>query len=56
MGYIDSLFTGQAETSGVSVSESSNLMSINSISGHSAVYRHLKVGSKVADKQQKQAG
>lgn len=55
MGYINSLFTGQAETSGVAVSESSNLMSINSISGHSAVYRHLKSAGQATDKQQKQA-
>ena len=42
MGYINSLFTGQSESFGVAVSESSHFLSIDSISGHPAVYRHLK--------------
>ena len=42
MGYINSLFTGQSEISGVAVSEFSRYLSIDSISGHPAVYRHLK--------------
>jgi len=55
MGYIDSLFSAQTKISGVAVSESSAMLSINSISGHSAVYRHLKNAGKVEVKQQKQA-
>lgn len=55
MGYINSLFTAQTKTSGVAVSESSNLLSIHSISGHPAVYRHLKNGCKAESKRQKQA-
>lgn len=42
MGYINSLFTGQSDPFGVAVSETSRFLSIDSISGHPAVYRHLK--------------
>ena len=42
MGYINSLFSGQSESFGVAVSEYSRFLSIDSISGHPAVYRHLK--------------
>ena len=42
MGYINSLFTGQTDSFGVAVSEFSHFLSIDSISGHPAVYRHLK--------------
>ncbi len=55
MGYMNNLFSGQSETSGVSVSETSNLLSIHSIAGHPAVYRHLKTVGKVDVKQQKQS-
>ncbi len=55
MGYIDSLFSAQTEVSGVAVSETSDLISVHSIAGHSAVYRHLKSAGKAEDKQQKQA-
>lgn len=55
MGYMNNLFSGQSETSGVSVSETSNLLSIHSIAGHPAVYRHLKTAGKVDVKQQKQS-
>lgn len=54
MGYMNHLFTGQSETSGVSVSETSNLLSVHSIAGHPAVYRHLKTAGKADAKQQKQ--
>ena len=55
MGYINTLFTGQSEISGVAVSEYSNLLSIDSISGHPAVYRHLKpCGNVEENKPQKQ--
>jgi hypothetical protein len=55
MGYINSLFTGQSELFGVAVSESSRLLSIDSISGHPAVYRHLKpCGNIEENKQRKQ--
>ncbi len=54
MGYINTLFTGQSEASGDAVSESSRFLSIDSISGHSAVYRHLKPCGNVDEhKQQK---
>lgn len=55
MGYMNSLFSGQSETTGVSVSETSNLLSIHSIAGHPAVYRHLKTAGKADAKQQKQS-
>ncbi len=55
MGYINTLFTGQSEASGDAVSESSRFLSIDSISGHPAVYRHLKPCGNVDEhKQQKQ--
>ena len=57
MGYINSLFTGQSELFGVavSVSEYSHYLSIDSISGHPAVYRHLKSCGKIEEnKSQKQ--
>lgn len=55
MGYINTLFTGQSEVSGVAVSECSHYLSIDSISGHPAVYRHLKpCGNVEENKQQKQ--
>ena len=55
MGYINSLFTGQSEIFGVAVSESSHLLSVDSISGHPAVYRHLKPCGNVEEhKQQEQ--
>jgi len=55
MGYINSLFTGQSDISGVAVSEYSHYLSIDSISGHPAVYRHLKpCGNVEENKQQKQ--
>jgi hypothetical protein len=55
MGYINSLFTGQSEISGVAVSEYSRFLSIDSISGHPIVYRHLKpCGNEEENKPQKQ--
>lgn len=55
MGYINSLFTGQSEIIGVAVSEYSRFLSVDSISGHPAVYRHLKPCGNVEEhKQQKQ--
>ncbi|MBR3072716.1 hypothetical protein [Fibrobacter sp.] len=55
MGYINTLFTGQSEASGDAVSESSRFLSIDSISGHPAVYRYLKTYGKVEnEKLQKQ--
>jgi hypothetical protein len=55
MGYINSLFTGQSEISGIAVSECSHYLSIDSISGHPAVYRHLKpCGNVEENKHQKQ--
>ena len=44
MEYIDSLFTGQSDLFGVTVSESSRALSVE---GHPAVYRHLKPCSNV---------
>lgn len=55
MGYMNDLFSAQTEVSGVSVSETSHLLSVNSIAGHPAVYRHLKNAGNVENKQQKQA-
>ena len=55
MGYMNHLFTGQSETTGVSVSETSNILSVHSIAGHPTVYRHLKTAGKVDVKQQKQS-
>ena len=55
MGYINTLFTGQSEASGDAVSESSRFLSIDSISGHPAVYRYLKTYGRVEnEKLQKQ--
>ena len=55
MGYINSLFTGQSEISGVAVSEYSRFLSIDSISGHPIVYRHLKpCGNEEENKPQEQ--
>ena len=55
MGYINSLFTGQSEIIGVAVSENSRFLSVDSISGHPAVYRHLKPCGNVEEhKPQKQ--
>ncbi len=55
MGYINSLFTGQSEIIGVAVSEYSRFLSVDSISGHPAVYRHLKPCGNVEEhKPQKQ--
>ena len=55
MGYINSLFTGQSEIIGVAVSEYSRFLSVDSISGHPAVYRHLKPCGNVEEhKTQKQ--
>ncbi len=47
MEYIDSLFTGQSDLFGVTVSESSRALSVDCVSEHPAVYRHLKPCSNV---------